>query len=324
MANLQPLSVETNLNGYFRADYSSQEKTVIDILGKQVTKGVIPPVRSTIHDARELQAFENDTKPNFESRFFDKHGFVLLSHESQVQDWDSGAFGQTDAVSIPDRKASQARGVNEIELYYMAEVDDLIRNRLLPGVRVSIDQPNMVMRRGRDTANPFYGLGIHNDYGITADDFQENLESFSTPENAEHWRTQYEADDVQAFMVINFWRPVHMSRPVEHMPLAVLDASSVAMDDVVSSGLKNFSLTGKVTNQLSLRHNSSQAWYYYPHMTNNEVMALNLFHIAKDKEISKHEFVACYHTAFENPLSSKNAEERQSCEHRVSVFIMKD
>lgn len=322
MSDTQSLSVETNLNGYFRADYTSQEKTIIDVTDFETTKGVIPPVTSTVGDARDLQDSENDHKPDFQSRFFAKHGFVLLSHESQVQNWDSGAFGQSDTFQVENRDKVVPTGENEVEKYYMQEVEDLIRSVLLPGRSLRINQPNMVLRRGTNTAHPFYGLNVHNDYGITADDFESNTEAFGTPEQAHVWREQYENDEVRAFMMINFWRPVHMSSPVEHMPLAVLDANSVEHDDLVLSGLKGFTLTGKISTQLSLRHNSSQAWYYYPRMTVSEVMALKLFHI--DKDNSNLPFGACYHSAFENPLAPEGAEDRQSCEHRVSVFILKD
>lgn len=316
------MSVETNLNGYFQADYTSQEKTIIDVTSQNTTDGVLPPIRSIVSDARILQESENDLKPDFQSRFFAKHGFVLLSHESQVKNWDSGAFGQSDTIQVGNRDAVQPTGENEVEKYYMHEVEELIRGVLLPGRNLRINQPNMVLRRGTNTAHPFYGLGVHNDYGVTADDFESNTEAFGTPEQAQLWREQYENDDVKAFMMINFWRPVHMSSPVEHMPLAVLDANSVEHDDLVLSGLKGFTLTGKVSTQLSLRHNSSQAWYYYPRMTVNEVMALKLFHINKDA--SDLPFGACYHSAFENPLAPEGAEERQSCEHRVSVFVLRD
>lgn len=321
MSNSQSMSVETTFNGYFKSDYTSTEKTIIDISGRQATEGVIPPVRSIVHDARELQEAENDLNPHFESQFFQKHGFVLLPHESQVRDWDSGAYGQTNTVEPGNRHKPQPQGENEVEKYYMAEVQSLIENALLPHKKVSIQQPNMVVRRGLETANPYYGTGVHNDYGITADDFQENMEAFSTQQAAEQWREKYEDENVREFMIINFWRPVHMSSPIEHMPLGVLDSGSVSMDDLVSSGLKGFALTGKITNQLSLRHNTTQDWYYYPRMTVNEVLALRLFHLDKDR--SDYEFGGCYHSAFENPLAPKDAEVRQSCEHRVNVFILR-
>ncbi len=316
------MSIETNLSGYFHSDYTSRQKTIIDVTGQKTTEGVIPPVQSTVRDARELQSTEDDLKADSQSRFFAKHGFVLLAHESQVKNWDSGAFGQSDTIQAGNRDVGLPTGENEIEKYYMREVEDLIRTVLLPGRNLWINQPNMVLRRGANTAHPYYGFGVHNDYGVTADDFKSNTEAFGTPEQAQQWREQYENDDVRAFMIINFWRPVHMSSPVEHMPLAVLDAHSVDPSDLVLSGLEGFTLTGKVSTQLSLRHNITQAWYYYPRMTVNEVMALKLFHI--DKDNSNLPFGACYHSAVENPLAPEGAEERQSCEHRVSVFVLRD
>ena len=312
--------VLTTLNGYFGSDYAAPTKTILDLTGTTPTLGVVPPVETTIGDGRQLQTQEDDGKPDFEHKFFHKHGFVLLPHRSSVQNWDSGAFGPTDALQVGDRHKATSEGENEIESRYWAEVENLIRTKLLPGSNVHIQQPNMVLRRGKDTAHPFFGLGVHNDYGVSAEDFQENMQSYGSDEPAQQWRDFYESDNVQGFMVINFWRPVNMSKPLEHMPLAVLDSNSVDVTDLVSSGLKGFTHTGRITNQLSLRYNESQSWFYYPKMTVNEVLALKLFHISKSDAPTG--FGGCYHSAFENPSTPEGVEERQSCEHRVNVFIL--
>lgn len=313
----------TRLNGLFQPGFTSPEKIVIDIMGAQPTPGVYPVGSEPyidIHDGRARQTSELDDSVDFHSRFFKKHGFVLLEHQSKVQNWDSGALPATDAVG--DRSVKQSEAENEIEKYYLPEIDDIIRNTLLPGDRLEIQQPPWLLRRGKNTPNPFFGSVVHNDFGVTADDYQENSAAFGNAEGAQNWRDQFDRDDVRGFMMINFWRTVHMSEPLQHMPLAVLDASSVAKDDMVSSGLKGFTNSGRITNQLSLRYNESQKWYYYPRMTIDEVLVLNLFEYHKNDAGKK--VYNTYHSAFEEPHPSDNVEERQSCEHRVGVFLLRD
>lgn len=319
-------SVSTTLNGFFRPGFTSQEKVVIDITQAEPTPGTFLPTERpavTMFDGRALQEQEQDGQENFESRFFNQHGFVLLNHQSQVENWDSGATPPADGIDLGvSRDMPAHKGENEIETKYHAEVDSLIREHLLPNRNLDIQQYGMLLRRGKNTANPFFGEVVHNDYGLTADDYEENVAAFGNEEQAKIWRDAYERDEVIGYMVINFWRTVHMTQPLQHMPLGVLDSSSVELDDVVSSGLKGFSTTGRITNQLSLRFSQGQRWYYYPRMTTEEVLALNLFECYKDD--SQPRVYNSYHSAFPEPNPIGDVEERQSSEHRVNVFILKE
>ena len=320
-----PTAATTQLYGLFQPGFTSDEKIVIDIMAGEPTPGTFLPQESPpieVYDGRELQAGEEDGQGHFESRFFKKHGFVCLQHESKVENWDSGALPATDAVGDKSKFVDESDAENEIETRYMAEVEDLIRNTLLPGEKIEIQQPNQILRRGADTPNPFFGQVVHNDYGLTADDFEENNAAFGTDETAKAWRNHFDRDEVRGYMMINFWRTVHMNQPLQHMPLGVLDASSVERDDVISTGLKGFTHSGRITNQLSLRYNADQRWYYYPRMTTDEVLVLNLFECHKTD--TGKEVYNSYHSAFEEPFPTGDVEERQSCEHRVGVFLLKD
>ena len=323
MASLAQFEVDTQLNSLFRSDYHNDQKTVVDVLGKEPTEGFLPPVDTTIHDARKLQSAEDDGSADFASKFFRKHGFVLLPHKSNVVDWDSGAFGPGDAMNAGvDRNVESKAKVNEIKTTYLPEVDQILRQQIFPGKNLRIQQPEQLLRRGPNTAHPFFGLTVHNDYGTSVDDYEENTAAFSDEYSAKTWRAAYEADEVAGYSMVNFWRTVHMSEPLQHMPLAILDASSVSHDDLVHSGLKNFTHTGRISNQLHLKFNENHRWYYYPNMTVDEVLVMNLYNNFKDDHSAT--FRQCFHSAFENPIASKNAEQRQSCEHRVGVFVLKD
>ena len=315
---------EPRLNGYFEPGFRAAERALIDVFGAPAT-GVLNGAERPcvpIYDGRRAQAAaavatRTGTCESSDARFFREHGFVLLRHESAVRDWDSGPVVDPSAGTQP-----AAHEHNEIETFYLPEVDALIRTRLLPGTRLEISQPAALLRRGPGTANPYYGEVIHNDYGLQADDYEENIAAFGTEQQARAWRQRYEQPDVAGYMVINFWRTVYMNEPLCHMPLAVLDASSVPMQDVVPSGLLGFTPTGKVSNQLSLRLNADHRWHAYPRMTCDEVLALTLFHCMKDD--AEPRLRACYHTAFPEPAAPPDAMQRQSCEHRVGVFLLNE
>ena len=140
-------------------------------------------------------------------------------------------------------------------------------------------------------------------------------------ESIHRWIRMFRPDDAdrligKRILNINLWRPV---RPVERMPLAVCDASSVSRDDLVPT------LIGQMVGQeevvaepfagFNLAYNPDQRWYYYPDMQPNEVLAFRLF----DSEMERPHLTA--HTAFEDPNSRPGAPPRTSHEVRTIAFL---
>lgn len=279
------------LNGFFPVDFVADGRFSAAVGTAPPGRPCFPPVE--IRDARALQA-----NAVSEAAFFDAHGFVLLPHATAVRDWDE------DVASL-----------------YLAEIDAVIRTRLLPGRHVEIQQGPHLLRRGRGTNTPFYGEGVHQDHGLTADDYEKNVVAFAGAEAARWWRLRFERDDVAGFMAIDFWRTTNMTGPLRHMPLALCDPASVAADDLVPTALTGIAPEGRETNHLSLRFNPAQLWYHYPLMTGDELLAFKIFQCRKDGES---DFASCLHTAFVDPDTPTDAEQRQSCEHRVGVVVLKD
>ena len=112
---------------------------------------------------------------------------------------------------------------------------------------------------------------------------------------------------------INLWRPI---RPVERMPLAVCDASTVSRGDLVRTliGAKPGEQAGDLAG-FNLAYSPDQRWYYYPDMQPDEVMAFRLF----DSDRSRPHLGA--HTAFEHPGSRPGAAPRLSIEVRTVAFL---
>ena len=245
--------------------------------------------------------------PSFtEASFFQKHSFVLLDHASAVSNWDPTPATPPDQTDIPR--------------LYFPEIDAIIRQRLLPGRRLDIPPVAHLLRRGPNTPNPYYGSVVHQDYGLSADDYEENVAAYGTDEAARAWRANYDRDEVAGYLVINFWRTVNMDEPLRHQPLAICDPYSVDPEDVLSTGLLNFTPTGRPSNQLGMRYNPRQHWYYYPRMTTREVLAFKNFQCWKDEPPTLR---TCFHSAFEEPDPPPHAPaQRQSCEYRVGVYFL--
>jgi hypothetical protein len=158
---------------------------------------------------------------------------------------------------------------------------------------------------------------------VTPEDFEVSVEAYATPEAAKGWRQGFERDEVEAFMMIDLWRPTNMSGPLLHMPLALCDPQSVDMADVIPTAMRGIAPSGLPTNHVALRYNPRQRWYYYPAMRADEVLAFKLFECRKD-DPEPTRFRSVFHTAFVDPDVPADAEERQSCEHRVGVVILRD
>jgi hypothetical protein len=289
--------VAVRLNGYFPPDFVADERVML--------RTGDPPLPATpaveIVDARPLQA-----EAASEAAFFDTHGFVLLAHETAVIDWD------------PDPEAPDQSHVARV---YGPEIETLVRTRLLPGANLQIRQGPAPLRRGRGTPNPFYAEGIHQDYGLGPDDYQESVEAFVSEEAALGWRAYYDSDAVAGLTSIDFWRTTGMDGPLKHMPLALCDPSSVDPADIVPSSFEGVTPTGKPNNQMSLRYNRAHRWYHYPDMVPGEVLAFRIFDCAKANPDPT--LRTCFHTAFRLPGAPADAQERQSCEHRIAVFHLR-
>lgn len=280
------------LNGFYPPDFAGSERERFAI-GSSVPDMEAFGRSVPIDDARALQAAEGIS----EAEFFARHSFVLLPHVSAVSDWDRDIGG-----------------------VYLPEIESIVRERLLPGRRLEVQQMPNLLRRGRGTTNPAYAEGVHSDGGLDLDDYVHNIAAFAGPEAAQHWRSLYDRPDVAGLVWIDFWRPTNMTQPLEHMPLAVCDPTSLDPDDIIRTGIVGIAPGGRETHHLSLRFNPEQRWYYYPKMSCDELLAFKLAEFWKNPTPLRN----CFHSAFRDPSAPDDAEERQSCEHRVGVLVLKD
>ena len=258
-----------------------------------------PPPRKTnfspiqIQNARKLQA--NGAS---EAELFEQNGFVLLDHTTIVKDWDN----------VPEA--------------FCAEVEEIIRTRLLPGRRIEVQQRPTPLRRGRGTTTPQYANGVHSDGPLTAELYAENVAAFAGAEARDWWVERYRRDEVAGFMSIDFWRLTNMQAPLQHMPLALCAPGSLERSDILPMEFVGIAPEGRTSHHLALRFNPAHQWYFYPEMTCDEVLAFKLCEFWKDDPDAQPQ--NCFHSAFSHPDTPADAEERQSCEHRVGVLLLRD
>ncbi|MBO9712953.1 CmcJ/NvfI family oxidoreductase [Sphingomonas sp.] len=276
------------LNGFLPEDFVAEDR----LRGPVGTAAGPMGGRSIeIADARPMQAAAKS-----DSEFFAEHGFVLLPHVTAVKDWDA------DMASV-----------------YLPEVGTLIRERLFPDKRVAFDLYPGVLRRGRDTPVPAYADGVHSDGGVGLDDYAHNIGAFAGNQAAAWFRDIYSRDQVEGVVWVDFWRTTNMDAPLEHMPLALCDISTLSPEDLVPTGLTGIAPEGRETHHLSLRFNPGQRWYYYPRMTADEMLVFKLAEFWK----TPHPPGNCFHSAFADPAAPVDAELRQSCEYRVGVTVLR-
>jgi len=294
-------SLVANIPGLYEPGFAIPiERIPIDVATLSPNYADDMPMREVeVQDARALQAETDPTK------FFSDYGFVLLEHRTSVTHWNT------------DPTNSQAD--NPITNTYGPEVEGLIREVVLPnsGLTYIYQPPNVNTRSAAADTEP-YAFGVHQDYGITADEYQDNLVAFTGKEIAANWRSAVDRSAHGRFVALSLWRPIHMTQPLQHMPLALCDPRTVRLDDLVPTSLVNFSPSGLPTLQMGLRYHPDQRWYYYPDMTVDEVLVINQFDLRRGEPAVVR---SCFHTAFELPDAPPNVQTRHSCEYRPQVFF---
>ena len=110
---------------------------------------------------------------------------------------------------------------------------------------------------------------------------------------------------------INAWRP--FGAPVKQMPLALADARSVRPQDLLKTVIDYGDRQGEI---YELAYNFGQRWFYYPDMTQDEVILIKGYDSAEDGRgrLSPH-------TAFEDPTTPAGAAPRVSIEVRAFAFF---
>jgi hypothetical protein len=114
------------------------------------------------------------------------------------------------------------------------------------------------------------------------------------------------------FAIIQVWRAIN--QPIQANPLAVADAKSVGMEDLLVAERR---YPHRVGQTYRLKYSPNHRWFYFPEMRRDEALVFKVYDSEKD---GRARFTP--HTSFVDPASLPNAPPRQSIEVRAFAFFV--
>jgi len=221
-----------------------------------------------------------DARPLIGKLSQDREGFVLLHHQSAVQNfYDEDEIAR---VYYPEceRVIKEATGATRVVAF-----DHIVRNAA-------------VSAKGNAVKIP--AKRVHDDYT-----------AWSAPQRVRDLMGgEAEALLKHRFAIINLWRPIR--GPVLESPLVLCDAESLSEENLIARDLKYPDRTGET---YSITYNPNQRYYYFPKMQPEEPVLIRCFDSAPNGAAR---FSA--HTGFDDPTSPPDAPPRESLEVRTLVF----
>ncbi len=240
----------------------------------------VPPRREVIE---AVEVTIRDVRPIAGSLTLDDQGFVLRRHPTAVTDF-------YDAAQLRDLYRDEVAalvadltGADKIVVYGHT-------TRSLPRAAQGIKDMREPVRH------------VHNDYSALS--------------GAQLLHDHLDADEAAAragrrFAQYNVWRP--MFGPLEHTPLAVLDASTLGAGDLVAADLI---YPDKLSETFSVARNPAHRWFYVPRMERDEALVFKCFD--SDPAVTAR-FTP--HTAFDDPAMPADARPRESIEFRALALF---
>jgi len=208
----------------------------------------------------------------------EEQGFVFVAHPTKVADF----FDKAQLQSV-----------------YYPEVELLIKKTSGASRVVIFDH---TLRSGEEAEREAKlirepVLSAHNDYT-----------EWSGPNRVREFLPD-EAEELlkHRFAIIQVWRAIN--QPIQSNPLALADAKSVAMEDLLVAERR---YPHRVGQTYRLKYNPGHRWFYFPEMRRDEALVFKVYDSEKD---GRARFTP--HTSFDDPASPPNARPRQSIEVRA-------
>jgi hypothetical protein len=236
------------------------------------------PVRTG--ESEEHRVVIRDARPLSGQLSLDREGFVLLQHESAVENfYDEDEINR---VYYPEceRVVKEATGATRVVAF-----DHIVRNAGMAAKGNAIKIP---------------AKRVHDDYT-----------AWSAPQRVRDLMgDEAEALLEHRFAIINLWRPIR--GPVLESPLVLCDAQSLSEENLIASDLKYPDRTGET---YSITYNPNQRYYYFPKMQPDEPVLIRCFDSAPRGAAR-----FSGHTGFDDPTSPPDSPPRESLEVRTLVF----
>jgi hypothetical protein len=212
----------------------------------------------------------------------DEQGFVFVEHKTKVTDFFEAA--QLESVYYPEveQLIKSASGASRVMIF-----DHTLR---------SGDETEREAKLIREPV-----LSAHNDYT-----------EWSGPNRVrEHLPDEAESLLARRFAIIQVWRAIN--QPIRTNPLAVADAKSIEMKDLIVAERR---YPHRVGQTYRLKYSPNHRWFYFPEMRRDEALVFKVYDSEKD---GRARFTP--HTSFTDPTSPPNAPPRQSIEVRAFAFF---
>ena len=224
-----------------------------------------------------------DARPMAPSLDLDREGFSLVHQETQVTDF----YDQ-----------------DQLENIYKPELERLVMDetgaKRVVVFDLTLRAQDEEIQKARGVRSPV--KRVHNDYTVR-----------SAPRRVRDLMPADEAEDLltRRFAIINVWRPLF--GPLESKPLALLDARSIALSDLISTERRAKDRIGEVQH---VTFNPDHLWYYFPRQLLNETVLIKCYDSETD---GRSRFAA--HSAFDDPSTPPGARPRESIEARTFAFF---
>jgi hypothetical protein len=241
-------------------------------LGEPMSTVVSEPHTVAIYDAR----------PVLPQVSLDREGFDLIRFEPAATDFSDDEAVQAAYYPEVERAVKDATGADRVFIF-----DHTVR-RHIPGTYDDRIGPRQPVAR------------IHVDHTVASG--PQRVRDFLPDEADELLRGRVQ--------IINLWRPIR--GPVRDFPLAICDASTVGIDDLVAA---EHIYRHRVGETYQVLYNPAHRWFYVPEMRTDEALLLKCFDSATDGTAR-----FAPHTAFVDPTTPADAPPRHSIEVRTLVF----
>ena len=212
----------------------------------------------------------------------EREGFILVQHETKIKNFYDDDEVRSVYYKETEELVKQTSGAKRVLVF-----DHTLRSA------------DSATREALQVSGPV--RNVHNDYT-----------EWSGPQRVRDLLPD-EADDllIRRFAVVQVWRPIN--KPVQREPLAIADARSIGMNELIASARIYPDRRGEVYHST---FNPQHRWYYFPNMQRNEAIVFKCYDSLKD---GRARWTA--HCAFDDPTSPPDAPPRESIEMRTLAFF---
>lgn len=279
-------------------------------------------VEVPVHDARQLTGSARHT--------LEHNGYELLTQSHTIDHIDFFNHAQVVREYYP-QCVDIIRGATGVQKVYA--FDHNVRS-------ATGEQSKTRIAGGQQVQGPAHI--VHGDYTLTS--APQRLRDLTKPpktndtlrdvvlKESESLIPPSEAERVLAdggrFAIVNVWRNI-AQEPVETNPLALCDARTVTVEDLV---VFEIHYQDRIGENYFAKHSPRHRWYYYPKITRGEALLIKQWDSAGPMARSRGGWpdsadpvAPCtfsFHTAFEDPSTRPEAPDRWSIE--VRCFVLYD